>query len=381
MDTNSLFRKYHRRLARIGTVKACLVALAAGLAVMAVLALITWFTPLTLGWVLGIIFGGGILAFAATEPIVYRKYFSPTPQKIARLVDKLGLEERAITMYELEHDESYLVFCQREDAKEKLKSVDEKQLRFDLPKAMFLAVAVCCVFAVSLTTVSSLASVGRIGKAYEYIFPEEEEPEQETEYVDVYYIAKENGSIEGEEHQHIEKGGNTKTVKAVPDEGYQFLQWSDGILTPERRDWEVMEDLAVEAIFLQPSESDQGDRESDEGQKGDSPSDDEDKQGSQEDENGDPNENEGDEEEGDQQGGESEDPAEGDEDDGAGEDGEGEGVTGALGQNDNNTVIDGATDYTSEFDYESSKEEIESDPNLPDDLKDVLGDYFDTLRP
>lgn len=375
METKTLFQKYHKRVVVIGVIKSLLVGLAAGLAAVTLLAFITWFTPLSLGWVLGLSLGSGILVGGITGFLVYRMVFRPTPQMIARLVDKLGLEERAITMYELENDESYLSFCQREDATEKLKDVNERQLKYHLSKVVIAMVSISCVLALSMMTVSSLAAVGRLGKAYEYIFPEEE-PEEPVEYVEVYYLAHENGSIEGEGHQTIVKGGNTKTVRAVPDEGYQFLQWTDGILTPERRDWEVMEDFAVEAIFLKPTESDQGDRESEEGQKGDSPEDDPNKEGTQE---GDESEKE--EEGGDKDGdtGEEKDQeTEGDDTDDGGEE---SGATGTLGQNDNNTVIDGATNYESEFDYDSSKEDVESDPSIPDELKDVLSDYFDSLKP
>lgn len=43
---------------------------------------------------------------------------------------------------------------------------------------------------------------------------------------------------------------STITVKAVPNEGYSFLQWSDGVTTAVRRDENVISYINVEAIFI-----------------------------------------------------------------------------------------------------------------------------------
>lgn len=52
----------------------------------------------------------------------------------------------------------------------------------------------------------------------------------------VSYDAEKGGTIEGKKVQRIEKGNNTTLVHAVPDEGYYFLQWSDGQTSPTRQE-------------------------------------------------------------------------------------------------------------------------------------------------
>ena len=48
--------------------------------------------------------------------------------------------------------------------------------------------------------------------------------------------------------------GSSITVEAIPDEGYAFLQWSDGVTTAVRHDENLISYLEVEAIFVKISE-------------------------------------------------------------------------------------------------------------------------------
>lgn len=59
----------------------------------------------------------------------------------------------------------------------------------------------------------------------------------------VTYSAEKGGSIEGQKIQRIEKGNSTSFVSAIPDEGYYFVQWSDGRTTPQRQDQNITEPL------------------------------------------------------------------------------------------------------------------------------------------
>lgn len=63
------------------------------------------------------------------------------------------------------------------------------------------------------------------------------------------YSAGGGGSLTGETEQSTTHGSDGSTVTAVPDTGYSFVQWSDGLQTPERTDTGVEDDLSVTAQF------------------------------------------------------------------------------------------------------------------------------------
>ena len=63
------------------------------------------------------------------------------------------------------------------------------------------------------------------------------------------YNAGANGSISGETPQTVNHDGAGSTVFAVPETGYHFVQWSDGVLTAARTDTNVTGDLTVTATF------------------------------------------------------------------------------------------------------------------------------------
>lgn len=64
------------------------------------------------------------------------------------------------------------------------------------------------------------------------------------------YIAQQGGSIEGDTVQHVTSGGNAATVLAVPDEGYKFVEWSDGVKQAQRTDLAVSQDKEISARFV-----------------------------------------------------------------------------------------------------------------------------------
>ena len=75
-----------------------------------------------------------------------------------------------------------------------------------------------------------------------------EQSTQQTTFT-VKYLCNEGGSIEGEATQTVEKGYSATEVTAVPDEGYEFVKWSDDVTTATRRDGRVKSNITVTAIF------------------------------------------------------------------------------------------------------------------------------------
>lgn len=63
------------------------------------------------------------------------------------------------------------------------------------------------------------------------------------------YTAGEGGTIVGELQQSIKRGTDGTKVTAVADDGYYFVKWSDNVLTVERQDRAVQDNINVTAIF------------------------------------------------------------------------------------------------------------------------------------
>ena len=72
-----------------------------------------------------------------------------------------------------------------------------------------------------------------------------------TEVLNHYlvYEAGEGGTISGSVVQTIINGKDGTTVTAVPNSGYLFVSWSDGVLTASRTDIKIYENLRVKASF------------------------------------------------------------------------------------------------------------------------------------
>src|SRR5450756_1545982 len=63
------------------------------------------------------------------------------------------------------------------------------------------------------------------------------------------YTPGANGTITGTSPQTVDYGADGTTVTAVPNSGYHFVQWNDGITTAARTDTNVTADKTVTATF------------------------------------------------------------------------------------------------------------------------------------
>ncbi len=63
------------------------------------------------------------------------------------------------------------------------------------------------------------------------------------------YFAGEGGTIEGTTEQSVLAGDSGTAVTAVPNSGYTFVGWSDGVMTATRTDIEITSDINVTAEF------------------------------------------------------------------------------------------------------------------------------------
>ncbi len=242
---NDLFRQYYARLRRGGIVKSLLWGVAVGFLAAFVAALVTWMTYFD-GFFLTI--GVFVAVAAATALICYFRFFRPTAKDVARKVDSLGLEERMITMLELEKSDDYIALRQREDAQRSLQKLGMNKFKFGISLALVLVLSIGGVFALSMTTVTGLSDLGVIPSGAQLI--DEAAGRNPRNYVDVVYSAMEGGYIYGESEQNLRKGEQSSTVIAVADDGYRFYRWTDGYPYPARTDVAPDEDITFTAWFL-----------------------------------------------------------------------------------------------------------------------------------
>lgn len=353
---DEIFAKYRKRLAQIGLFKSVMLGLSLALSAVGAAALILWAARASLPVVIGVTAGLGVAVLLAAVPLLYFLHFRPTDREVACRLDALGLDERYITMYECEGDASGMAALQREDACTRLSSVPVRAFRFTLALPMVLLLIFGVLFATGATTASVLAAGGDVPT-------QEVPPAPVTPTYTVTYLVWEEGTgtIEGECTQEVKAGGYTSPVTAVAAEGYAFAAWVDEDKAPlangnnPRGEVNVRSDLTVYALFEKiehPAEGEDPDGNTDGGddheieEGGDDPE--------APDDPGDPGQS------GDNKG------------EGGGQDGE--------GGRQNNNVIDGTQDYKENFDREKLEDELK-DKDIPDDLKDLLGDYYNTLKP
>ena len=247
------FLKFFRRFVREGWLKACFVALTFGFAVSAILATVMWFTGTNALWYcLATVPAVTLVGM----PILYMVFFRPTVKSNARRIDRLGLEERIVTMVELEHDDSVLSRLQREDARKHLEAADEKQIQFRVTKKMAMSLSVAASLGCIMTALSVLAALGYITSGADLLEPLL--PESPDRYIYVEYIVDEGGFIEGEEFQEIIVGERGTQVIAVAEEGWTFVGWEDGFSYPERTDGGYDQDQIFVALFEPTGENGDG---------------------------------------------------------------------------------------------------------------------------
>ena len=70
-----------------------------------------------------------------------------------------------------------------------------------------------------------------------------------TDVFSLKYSAGEGGTIQGATTQEVLANGSGTEVTAVPDEGYGFIKWSDGVTTATRTDTNITQHLSVTAEF------------------------------------------------------------------------------------------------------------------------------------
>ena len=241
----SVFRQYYRRLKREAILKSLLWGLAFGLIAAFIVGFATWMSYFK-GFFLTVGIFAGVTATVSVAG--YFIFFKPTARDVARRIDALGLEERMITMLELEKDESYMAMRQREDAKKSLIDLGGAKLKFGISLTLTLLLSIGGFFGVAATTVTGLSDFGVIPSGAQLI--DEAKGRSPKNYFEVNYVATNGGEIVGEAEQRIVKNGSTETVIAVATDGFRFYRWTDGYPYPARSDSGITENITFTAWFL-----------------------------------------------------------------------------------------------------------------------------------
>ncbi len=379
MIKNQFFKKHYSRLRLEAIIRSALWGLFIGFAANFVAAVFAWILDFGGIW-FGIAIGAGVALVSGI--LFYFLKFKPDVKETARRIDRLGLDERMITMLELEGDDSYIATAQRENARLHLEGVANRKLKLRFSRALISMAVVTALLAASMTTVVALAENNVIPAGPDVINPDD----PLASYIAVSYVADEGGFIEGESDQLIEPGADAEPVIAVPDDGWMFVGWDDELANPERHDKGITEELLFTAIFEQIEDGDDGgegdggaDGPGSEEQEGDRADDQPSEEGSQS--NGSQSGDQSDKEAG-EEGSEGEnDNNQNNKDQGEGssDDGSGEGAGGKWNQN--NMFFDGQTyyrDFLEEF-YEVGEDLFGENGEIPPEFREFFESYLGSI--
>ncbi len=342
-------RKFIGKLTRGAVKKSVMASIVVALFSLAIFAGIGWYFGFLSVWVYVPVFFAIIAVFT---PIFYFAKYRKSERAVASVIDELGLEERMITMESLKDDDSYIARRQREDTLGALAKVSEKRLSLVLSTALLVCLAVALPLGAGFTTVSALSANGVLpfGRDVAKGIP--------AKY-SLIYTATEGGTLSGKTEQRVTEGEAGSFVVAVPDDGYVFVKWSDGVKDNARSDVPTDGDITVKAVFeaLADYDPDEALLKPGEGQ---SDSDSEKKN------DGAPTEPSGDPQPG--------DPSDDDGDNGGG--------TGGGAADESQLIIDGKTYYGDKiYDdaHQNAIDRVNNDSKLTSGDKNLIDDYFNSI--
>lgn len=306
--TSEVFKKYYKKIGRESILKALLCGLTIGFSLMFVCIAASWLAGFKAGIYIGL--GLFVAATAIATPLFYTFRFRPTTKKIAQRIDTLGLEERILTMAELENDDSFIAMKQREDAMKAMKSVSSEMLKIAVSVPLIAAVAISATLGTGMTVAAAVAPDGGKhfvdglkekhtyeitytveGKGWVIDFTKKEnaaliaavDAKNEQTKIDlangkevtedetlpdtfrtrlgiVYTVIDETAQatmvLDGANYEDTTytfevTEGDEFGVKlmALPQKGYVFVGWSDGVTSPYREDMEATATKTVTATF------------------------------------------------------------------------------------------------------------------------------------
>lgn len=346
-SSSTLLKQYKSRIVKENWIKSIMTGLIAGFSATTVCALICWIFGIKYLWIYILMFTA---ATALTTILSYFCKFKSSNRQLASRIDELGLEERILTMVQLENDDSYIAQKQREDAVSALSKLNSSLLKITVSISMIILCCVTFVVGASAATASTLTDTSLL----DIIKQKQIEKETIQNTIHLRYGVKDDvgGRVDGELEQSLLRGNNGAMIQAVATDGYVFIGWTDGYEYSTRIDANVQKDITVNAIFISIEDDEEVDETLEEKQEGNS--------GSSNATN---------------QPGNQGNPADG------GGDGQGEGA-GTGADSSSNQVIDGSTYYGDEYggSLSDAQDSMNSNTNLSGNEKGIIGDYFHNIQ-
>lgn len=348
MNQKQHFEKYRSRLMWEGLLKSFLWGMIIGFGLNAIFATLSYFIGFSFGFWVSL----GLLAFGliGVTWFCYHNYFCPTLIRNAKRLDRLGLEERLITMVDYEGDNSYIARLQREDAKQKLSTINPKNIKFNISKIVCVIAACVCALGIFSTTILGLTNAGIIPN-WNQVWHEQILGE-DLNRVTVFYEVVGEGEIEGDIEQSVNKGQSTDQVVAVASGDSVFVGWADILgnvvsKSPIRQELNLQSNVFLFAYFMPAQEGNdkgEGDGKEGEGQEGPVEKGNQDAKGNGKE--------------------------------------EGEGTIGGGQEIQNNTILNGEDYYGLFFEdyYQKAIERIEINGFIPEDYISFIENYYDIIR-
>lgn len=363
MEKNENFVKLYKKFCLKVYLMSFLKGLIYSLPLLIVLTTITCIVNYKYFWLSFIIFAVVLFIITFILFIVDK----PKEKDFMKNIDDVGLQQRAITMYQYKDDDSLIAKLQRENTETKINEVDVKSFKIKTPIWLYAFAITLSVFAIVTTVFSSLVSTNKLPSLVDRI--KVNNVEEKKEYK-VEYKVEGKGKIEGELKQNIVAGDDATGVLAIAEDGWFFEKWvlvRDSIYlnyyddinaknSPYRVDMDVNSDITFVAVFMQIDEKQADDDEEDD------PLENAPKPPRFSDEPGDPGDNPG---------------------SSSGEQ-SGNGTSGSGGRyEESNQVDDGKTYYGDEKfanAYDDAMDSIQNDDEMSEDMKEIIKKYYDTIK-
>lgn len=356
----NILKPYYNKLISEGLLRAIFCGLIVGFSVLFVAALVCWYFAFKGYWLMIVL---SVLTTVIATTLFYFLKYRPNLKQVSARVDELGLEERILTMNQLQGDNSYIAQKQREDAMNALQIVKASNIAVTIALSLVLAMPPVAVASAGVTTVYGLHVAGILPSGREVLFQIIQPAPQD---IKVQFKADGGGTVGGYADQTIQEGNSADAVVAIPNTGYAFSHWTwkEGTTikvetSPYFVAKEVYEDTLYTAVFTELEKYEEpvpglegGEGGDQKGPKG--PSSDTDLP-----------------------------PASGGEDEGEPNPdapGDGSGSTGS--KLDQNQVLDGETYYGDLYGdaKDTAMDNISKNDDMSDDMKDFIEDYFEAIK-
>lgn len=266
MEKAGALKKYRSRVKAESILKSFFAGAIIGFGVATLVEFFSWFFCFGAGLFIAI--GIFIVVTLVSAILFYQLKYKPTVKAIAGRIDELGLEERVLTMTELEGDTSYIAEVQRADTMRALGSVNHMLIKFAITAVMIVCFCVSGALCLGMTTVNALYMGNVIPGGMELIRNEGVLPVFKVVYKvkpgtkgEIYFYTGEweNPELATNVRIEVKQGEDAPLVIARPGNGWRFAGWSDMNQNDARHDLAVNGNIELVANFEKVGENEEND--------------------------------------------------------------------------------------------------------------------------